>query len=199
VGTIKKVGLTGNIGCGKSTVGQMFKKLGAYVLDADKLIHSFYKKGHPVYKEVLKVFGEEVLDKEGNIDRKKLAQIVFTNKGKLRVLEKITHKALYREINKILKNLPEDSIFILEAALLVEKGTYKNYDKLIVVWAPYEVCKERALKKGMAEEDFERRWRNQMPIDEKIKYGDFIIDNSGSFDETFKQVKEIYEKLKEDP
>ncbi|HIQ48126.1 MAG TPA: dephospho-CoA kinase [Aquifex aeolicus] len=196
---MKKVGLTGNIGCGKSTVAQMFKKLGAYVLDADKLIHSFYKKVHPVYKEVLKVFGEEILDKEGNIDRKKLARIVFTNKEKLQILENITHKALYKEIDEILKTLPENSIFILEAALLVEKGTYKNYDKLIVVWAPYEVCKERALKRGMSEEDFERRWKNQMPIDEKVKYADFVIDNSKSFDETLKQVNEIYKRLIEDP
>lgn len=196
---MKKVGLTGNIGCGKSTVAQMFKKLGAYVLDADKLIHSFYKKVHPVYKEVLKVFGEEILDKEGNIDRKKLARIVFTNKEKLQILENIIHKALYKEIDEILKTLPENSIFILEAALLVEKGTYKNYDKLIVVWAPYEVCKERALKRGMSEEDFERRWKNQMPIDEKVKYADFVIDNSKSFDETLKQVNEIYKRLIEDP
>lgn len=196
---MKKVGLTGNIGCGKSTVARMFKKLGAYTLDADKLIHSFYKKGHPVYKEVLKIFGEGVLDKEGNIDRKKLAQIVFTNKEKLQILENITHKALYKEINEILRTLPEDSIFILEATLLVEKRTHKDYDKLIVVWAPYEVCRERALKRGVSEEDFERRWNNQMPIDEKAKYADFVIDNSKSFDETFKQVKEIYKKLKEDP
>ncbi|GAB6065492.1 dephospho-CoA kinase [Aquifex pyrophilus] len=196
---MKKVGLTGNIGCGKSTVADMFRSLGAYVMDADKVIHSFYRKGHPVYEKVVSLFGREILDEKGNIDRKKLADIVFKDKEKLKKLEEITHKALYEEIEKVLKNLSEDTIFILEASLLVEKGSYKNYDKLIVVYAPYEVCKERALRRGMSEEDFERRWKNQMPIEEKVKFADYVIDNSGSLEETFKQVKEVFEKLKSDP
>ncbi|AAC07761.1 dephospho-CoA kinase [Aquifex aeolicus] len=196
---MKRIGLTGNIGCGKSTVAQMFRELGAYVLDADKLIHSFYRKGHPVYEEVVKTFGKGILDEEGNIDRKKLADIVFKDEEKLRKLEEITHRALYKEIEKITKNLSEDTLFILEASLLVEKGTYKNYDKLIVVYAPYEVCKERAIKRGMSEEDFERRWKKQMPIEEKVKYADYVIDNSGSIEETYKQVKKVYEELTRDP
>ena len=195
----KRVGLTGNIGCGKSTVAEMFKKLGAYVVDADKVIHSFYKKGHPVYEKVLKEFGNEILDEKGNIDRKKLAEVVFSDESKLRKLEKITHRALYEEIEKMEKELPENSIFILEASLLVEKGSYKNFDKLIVVYAPYEVCKERALRKGFSEKDFERRWKKQMPIEEKVRYADYVIDNSGSIEETFKQVKEVFEKIKNDP
>jgi len=196
---VKKVGLTGNIGCGKSTVAQMFKEMGAYVLDADKLIHSLYKKGHPVYEKVLKVFGKEILDESGNINRKKLADIVFRDEEKLRKLEEITHMALYEEVERITKKLPQDSLFILEASLLVEKGSYKNYDKLIVVYAPYEVCKERALKRGMSEEDFERRWKKQMPIEEKVKYADYVIDNSKSLEETYKQVREVYQELIRDP
>ena len=196
---MKKVGLTGNIGCGKSTVARMFRELGAFVVDADKLIHSFYKKGHPVYRKVLDTFGEEILDKEGNIDRKKLAEIVFSDREKLRKLEEITHKALYEELERIEKSLPEDSVFIVEASLLVEKGSYKKFDKLVVVYAPYEVCKERALKRGLSPEDFERRWRLQMPIEEKVKFADYVIDNSGSLEETYEQVKKVYEELKSDP
>ena len=196
---MKRVGLTGNIGCGKSTVAQMFRQLGAYVVDADKLIHSFYKKGHPVFEKVVKVFGGEILDREGNIDRRKLADIVFKDEKKLRKLEEITHRALYEEVERITKTLPENSVFILEASLLVEKGTYKNYDKLIVVYAPYEVCKERALKRGMSEEDFERRWRKQLPVEEKLKYADYVIDNSGTMEETYRQVKRVYEEIKGDP
>ncbi len=196
---MKKVGLTGNIGCGKSTVADMFRSLGAYVVDADKVIHSFYEKGHPVYEKVISLFGNRILDEKGNIDRKKLADIVFKDKEKLRLLEGITHKALYEEIEKIIKELPEDAVFILEASLLIEKGSYKNFDKLIVVYAPYEICKKRALKRGMSEEDFERRWKYQKPIEEKVKFADYVIDNSGSIQETFKQVKEVFEKLKSDP
>jgi len=196
---MKRVGLTGNIGCGKSTVSSMFRELGAFVVDADKVIHSFYKKGHPVYERVLEVFGREILDEEGNVDRKKLAKIVFSDKEKLKKLEEITHKALYEELERLEKTLPKDGVLILEASLLVEKGSYKKFDKLIVVYAPYEVCRERALKRGFSLEDFERRWKLQMPIEEKVKYGDFVIDNSGSLEETYEQVKEVYEKLKSDP
>ena len=196
---MKKVGLTGNIGCGKSTVAEMFRELGAFVVDADKLIHSFYKKGHPVYRKVLDTFGEEILDKEGNIDRKKLAEIVFSDREKLRKLEEITHRALYEELERIEKSLPEDSVFIVEASLLVEKGSYKKFDKLVVVYAPYELCKERATKRGLSPEDFERRWKLQMPIEEKVKFADYVIDNSGSLEETYEQVKKVYEELKSDP
>ena len=196
---MKRVGLTGNIGCGKSTVAKMFQELGAYVVDADKIIHSFYKKGHPVYKKVLDTFGEKILDKEGNIDRKKLAEIVFSDEEKLKKLEEITHSSLYEELKKIERKLSKDTIFIVEASLLVEKGSYKKFDKLIVVYAPYEVCKERAIKRGLSPEDFQRRWKLQMPIEEKVKFGDYVIDNSRSLEETYEQVKKIYEELKSDP
>jgi len=196
---MKKIALTGNIGCGKSTVAKIFEELGAKVIDADEVIRSFYKKGHPVYKKVVEEFGEEILDSEGNIDRKKLADIVFGDKEKLRKLEEITHKALYEELESLYRSLPEDSVVIVEASLLIEKGTYRNYDKTIVVYAPHEICKERALKKGFSEEDFERRWRNQMDIEEKVKYADYVIDNSGDLERTREQVIKIFERIKEDP
>ncbi|NPA32071.1 MAG: dephospho-CoA kinase [Aquificae bacterium] len=196
---MKRVGLTGNIGSGKSTVAHMFRKLGAWVLDADKLIHSFYRKGHKVYREVLELFGNEILTPEGEIDRRKLADIVFSDKGKLSELERITHGALYEEVEKTVSRLKDGDVFILEASLLVEKGSADRYDKLIVVYAPYELCKKRALARGMSEEDFERRWRLQLPPEEKVKRADFVIDNTKTLKETFEQVREVYEKLKEDP
>ncbi len=196
---MKRVALTGNIGCGKSTVGKMFRKLGAYVLDADRIIHSFYRKGHPVHRIVVDTFGESILDEEGNVDRKKLADLVFEDEDKLRRLEEITHGALYRELERKFRELPKDAIVFVEASLLIEKGTYRNYDRTVVVYAPYEVCRERSLQKGISEEDFERRWRNQMPIEEKIKYADFIIDNSDGIEETERQVREILERIREDP
>ncbi len=196
---MKKVALTGNIGCGKSTVARIFSELGAFTVDADKVIKSFYRKGHPVYREVIEEFGKGVLDPEGNIDRKKLADIVFKDKEKLRRLESITHRALYEYLDSLYKNLPEDSVVVVEASLLIEKGTYKGYDKTVVVYAPYEVCRDRAVRKGFTEEDFERRWRNQMDIEEKVKYADFVIDNSGSLEDTRRQVEEVFRRIKEDP
>ncbi|ADO45356.1 dephospho-CoA kinase [Hydrogenobacter thermophilus TK-6] len=190
-----KVGLTGNIGCGKSTVARMFMELGAYTFDADAIIRTFYQEKGEVYRKVVEAFGEGILDKEGNIDRKKLADLVFLDINKLRLLESITHKALYERLEEEFRRLPQDAIAIVEASLLVEKGTYKNYDRLIVVYAPYEVCKERAIKSGFSSEDFERRWKNQMPPEEKLKYADFVIDNSGSLESTQKQVKKVYREL----
>lgn len=190
-----KVGLTGNIGCGKSTVARTFMELGAYTFDADAIIRAFYQEKGEVYRKVVEAFGEGILDKEGNIDRKKLADLVFLDINKLRLLESITHKALYERLEEEFRRLPQDAIAIVEASLLVEKGTYKNYDRLIVVYAPYEVCKERAIKSGFSSEDFERRWKNQMPPEEKLKYADFVIDNSGSLESTQKQVKKVYREL----
>lgn len=190
-----KVGLTGNIGCGKSTVADMFKKLGAYVFDADKIIKDFYQERGDVYKRVIEAFGSDVLDEEGNIDRKKLADLVFSDSKRLKILEEITHSALYAKLEDEFKSLPQKAIAIVEASLLVEKRTYKNYDKLIVVYAPYEICKERAIKAGFSLEDFKRRWEHQLPPEEKVKYADFVIDNSDGIKQTQKQVKEVYEKL----
>ncbi len=196
---VKRIGLTGNLGSGKSTVAEMLKGLGARVYDADKIIHSFYVKGHPLYEEVVNVFGSEILDKEGNIDRRKLANVVFSDREKLRELERITHTRLYEFLEEEFRKLPDDSVAVVEATLLVEKGTYKNYDGLIVVHAPLEVCKERAIRKGMDPEDVERRLASQMSPEEKVKYGDWVVDNSGSIEETRVQVEKIYGEIERDP
>ena len=196
---MKRIALTGNLGSGKSTVGRMLEDLGGVVIDADRIIHSFYKKGHPVLSEVVDLLGEEILDEEGNGDRKKIASVVFRDPEKLKGLEEITHRALYEELERIYAGLPEDSIVFIEAALLIEKGTYKNYDRTVVVYAPYEVCRDRALRKGMSEEEFESRWRFQMPPEEKVKVADYVIDNSGSLEETRRQVREVFEAIRRDP
>ncbi len=196
---VKRIGLTGNLGSGKSTVAGILKELGAYVYDADRIIHSFYVKGHPVYEEVVDAFGREILDEEGNIDRKRLAGLVFSDRERLRMLERITHSRLYEFLEEEFKKLPEDSVAVVEATLLVEKGTYRNYDGLIVVYAPLEVCRERAIKKGMDPEDVDRRLASQMRPEEKAQYGDWVVDNSGSIEETRAQVEKIYRDIEKDP
>jgi dephospho-CoA kinase len=196
---MKRIALTGNLGSGKTTVGRLFKDLGAVVVDADRIIHSFYRRGHPVLREVVNLLGEGILDGEGNADRKKIADIVFRDPDKLERLERITHTALHGELESLWRRLPEDSIVFVEASLLIEKGTYRDYDKTVVVYAPYEVCRERALKKGMSEEDFRRRWARQMPPEEKVKFADFVIDNSGDLEETRRQVREVFNAIRRDP
>ncbi len=196
---MKKICLTGNIGCGKSTVARMFGELGAYVFDADEIIRGFYSKGHPVYEKVVETFGEGILNDDGSINRQALADLVFSDEEKLRTLEDITHNALYEHLEREFSHLPEDAVAVVEASLIVEKGTYKNYDKVVVVYADYDTCKKRAIKRGMKEEDFERRWNKQMPIEEKVKYADFVIDNRGDMENTRRQVIEVYETIRRDP
>ncbi|RMH04247.1 MAG: dephospho-CoA kinase [Aquificota bacterium] len=191
-----RVGLTGNIGSGKSTVGKFLKECGFYLFDADSIIKSFYEEKGEVYKKVVSVFGKEVLDSQGNIDRKKLAHIVFSDKEKLKVLEDITHSALYERLEEEFKKLPPKSVAVVEATLIVEKGTMDKYHALVVVYAPYEVCKARALMAGYTDEDFERRWKNQMPPEEKLRYGDFLIDNTKDIQSLKSRVNQICSVLK---
>ncbi len=172
-----RVALTGNICSGKSTVAEVFKKEGLHVFDADRIIRGFYEERGEVYERVLQAFGDGVLDERLSIDRKKLADMVFKDEEKLRLLEEITHSALYRRLEEEYKKLPENSIVVLEASLLIEKGTYKNYDAVVLVHSTYELCKYRALKKGFTEEDFERRWSRQLKPEEKLKYAHFVINN----------------------
>ncbi len=189
-----KIAITGNFGVGKSFVSSLFKELGVCVYDADAIIHELYKKDEALKKEVVGLLGENIL-KDGAIDRKKVASIVFNDKEKLLSLEKIVHKALYDYLDNLLKTLNCD-IFGLEASLVIENGTYKNYDVLIVVYADKETAKKRLLEKGYTEEEIEKRLSRQMPIEEKLKYADFIIDNSNGKEYTIKQVKDIYNKIR---
>ena len=196
---MKKIGITGNLGCGKSTVGKMFKKLGAIVVDADEIIREFYEKNSPIYDKLVSLLGDKVVNERGDIDRKRVADIVFENPELLKKLEKITHTALYERLGEIEKNLGKDDIFMIEASLIFEKNTRHMYDKVIVVYAPYDECKKRAVEKGMPPEDFERRMRYQMDIDKKRELADIVIDNSGDISSTWEQVKKVYKILKSDP
>ncbi len=196
---MKRIGLTGNLGCGKSTVARMFKDLGAIVVDADEIIRGFYRKGSDIFDKLVDLLGKDVLDKEGNIDRKKVADKVFRDEKLLRKLEEITHGEFYNVLKNIESRCARDDIVIVEASLIYEKGTEDNYDKVVVVYSPLETCRERALRRGITLEDFERRIKFQIDIEEKRRRADYVIDNSGDIENTRKQVKKLYKILKSDP
>ena len=191
-----RIALTGNIGSGKSTVAEFFKECGFYVFDADRIIKGFYEERGKVYEEVLKAFGYEILDQGGNINTKKLADIVFADREKLLLLERITHSALYERLNEEFKKLPEHAIAVVEASLVLEKKTQGRYDFVVLVYAPYELCKQRVLSKGMSLEDFERRWQKQLPPEEKLKKAHYLIDNSQSLERTRERVFELCKVFK---
>jgi len=192
-----KVGLTGSIGTGKSTVSKIFERLGAYVIDADKVVHRLLKR-KDIKDKIRKEFGD-VFTEEGEIDRKKLAKIVFTDTEKKKKLEGILHPEVFKEIQKFFEEVEKkdpDAVAVAEIPLLIETGNYKNYDTVIVVYAPEQIQIERLIKKGMSKDEAIKRIKSQLPIDEKVKYADFVIYNTGSVEQLEKEVENVYKKLK---
>jgi dephospho-CoA kinase len=195
-----KVGLTGSIGTGKSTVAKIFEKLGAYVIDADKVVHQLFEN-EDVKEEIVSTFGKSILDNQGKIDKKKLAQIIFTDKEKKKKLENILHPKVRQKIQEFIEDVykkDENAVVIAEIPLLIETGMYKNYDKVLVVYAPKDLQLKRLLEKGFSEDEAKRRINSQMDIEEKLKYADIIIENTSSLKELEEKVKDIYEILKKE-
>ncbi len=195
-------GLTGSIACGKTTVANFFRKYGVFVIDLDDVAKEVVKKGEKGLELIVKEFGKDFLDKDGNLDRRKLGNFIFNNKLAKEKLEKILHPLIFQKEKEIifdyLKKNP-DSIVISDAALMIETGSFKRYNKIIVVYIPEELQIQRLMKRdNLTKEEAIKRIKSQMPIEEKIKYADFIIDNSKSLDETEKQIKRIIEELKND-
>lgn len=195
-----RVGLTGSIAVGKSYVCEIFKELGAFVLDADQTAREVVKPNTRGWKLIVENFGEEILQADGTINRAKLGEIVFSDERKRLLLNSIVHPLVIEEQNRWLEEcerVAPDGIAIIDAALMIESGGYKRFDKLIVVWCDEEKQLERLMKRnGLTEEEALKRIKAQMPQEEKKKYADFLIDTSGSFQETREQVISVFEKLK---
>jgi len=193
---VLKVGLTGNIGTGKSTVARLMENCGANVLDADKVVHKLLER-EDIKRELLKKLGREILNPDGSVDRKKIAQKVFKDKNLLRWLENLLHPKVYEEFEKFCQE--KGGICVLEAALIFEKGNQNRFHYTVLVYVPKEVAKERAVKyRNLSEEEFERRWNHQLDIEKKRQMADFVIDNSKSLEETEKQVRELMAFLKKE-
>ena len=196
------LGLTGNLGAGKTTVAGMFQKLGAKVLNADRMAHELIEPNGACFKAVVRFFGEEILT-DGKIDHKKLARIVFNDSKKLARLNKIIHPKVIQQISKQLVSLraqrseaKQSFNIVIEAALLIESGLHKFVDEIIVVKANRRLQLERILKqRGILKQDALQRLKMQMGIQEKIKFADIVIDNRGNLNQTEKQVEEICQRI----
>jgi dephospho-CoA kinase len=193
------VGLTGGIGTGKSTVSRFFCDLGCLIIDADLLAREVVEPGEPAYDKIVAEFGKGVLQEDGLIDRKKLGAVVFGDAEKRRRLESFTHPEIVARRAGILAALEAEGfegIVIIDAALLIETGGAKNMDRLVVVAAD-EVIEVRRLmlRDEISEDEALRKIQSQMPLSEKIKQAHYVIDNSGSREETERRVKEVHEQL----
>ena len=189
------LGITGNIGCGKSTVARLFETKDSLLIDADKIAHKFFSTENRVYKKIKKYFGKTVLKKNNRIDRKKLAEIVFSDKKSLAQLNRIVHPEVIREIKRRISNTHK-KIIILDAALLVEAGLTGMVDKLVVVTAKKEQQFLRSRKgAGFGRNQVALRMKFQISQKKKADFANFIIDNRGSIKQTKKQVLQIRRKL----
>lgn len=205
-----KVGLTGGIAAGKSVVGEMFVALGAHLVQADRIAHSLMQPGEPVYNEVVRHFGREILNPDGSVNRAKLAEAAFgapeagERPARVEELNRIVHPAVIRSqeewMNAISLQNPH-GVAIVEAALLLEAGAAKRFDSLLVVTCKTEQRAERFAKRQKidletARAEVARRMSAQFPDEEKVKAADYVIDNSGSLAHTREQVQQVWEKMK---
>ncbi len=193
--TFIRVGLTGGFGTGKSTAADIFRELGAYLVDADELARDCLRPGRKEYREVVSAFGDRILDRAGRIDRKALADEVFSDADKLALLNRIIHPGVIRKIENGLASA-RVPVRIAVVPLLFEAGLESDFDYLIVVTADRETVERRvADSRNMNKEEIDLRRKAQFPLREKEKKADFIIDNSGSIAEIRAQVKLIMKSL----
>jgi len=189
------LGVTGNIACGKSTVARMFKTGDCLLIDADKLSRRLIARGGPVYRKIKKLFGEEVLKRGGFIDRKKLGEIVFSDRDALKKLNRLMHPEIIRLIRESIDR-SKKKLIILDAALIVEAGLSGLMDKLVVVRAGKSQQVRRAQKSlGLNKKEVSLRMESQISQNKKSRFADFIIDNSKSLAKTKKQVSLIRRQL----
>ncbi len=199
-----KVGLTGGIAAGKSVVGAMFAALGAHVIQADEISHQLMQPGEAVYREVVAHFGAEILDPDGSVNRARLAELAFGSKpSRVQELNQIVHPAVIRREEEWMEEVRRrdpHAVAVVEAALILEAGMARGLDRLVVVTCRPEQRIERWARRlkvddETARREVIRRMAAQLPDEEKIKAADYVVDNSGSLDETRRQVEEIYSKL----
>lgn len=194
-----KIGITGVIGSGKSTLAKILKECGVLVIDADEISRNLTKKGTATFDRIVSVFGRNIIAQDGELDRKKLAEIIFSDPLKKRLLEDIIHPAVSCERDKILNEIEKtkpDSVVALDIPLLFETGMEKEVDYVIVAYADEKTLYSRVQKRdNMSFDEFIKRLGNQMPLSEKVKKGDFVVDTRKEIEDLKLELLEIIKKI----
>ena len=194
-----RVGLTGSIAVGKTFVCEVFRERGFHVLDADLTAREVVEPGTEGLALVVREFGAEILLPSGALDRSKLGEIVFANEDKRQLLNSIVHPLVIRDQDRWITRVEQEDphgVAIVDAALMIESGGYKRFDKLIVVWCRPEIQLQRLMvRNGLPEAAARQRIAAQMPQEEKKKFADYLIDTSGGFEDTRRQTAEIAGRL----
>ena len=200
---ILRVGLTGGIASGKSTIARLFAALGAATVDADAVVARLYRPGNAGHQAVVRAYGRGVLRADEEIDRQKLADLAFASPEAAKKLNALIHPLVIEEENRIMRaeeaRFPgRDRIFVVEATLLLEAGGRQRYDKIVVVDVDPETQIARGVGRGMAREEVVRRIAHQMPREERLRHADYVIDNSGDARQAEIETHRVFERLKAD-
>jgi dephospho-CoA kinase len=195
-----RVGLTGGLASGKSFVGRALAEMGCFLIEADELGRQVSEPGGEAYDEIVREFGPGILNPDGTLDRRRLAGQVFHNPERLERLNALVHPPVYARERRLQADLARQhphGISVTEAAILIETGSYRQYDKLIVAACTPEQQIERAMSRShLTREEILDRMRRQMPLDEKRKLADYVIDTSGSKEDTLAQTRAVYNFLR---
>lgn len=198
------IGITGGIACGKTTVSELLAEKGAIPINADEIGHQLLKAGSPVIGELVDAFGQEILEESGDVSRKKLGAIVFNDKSARERLNTILHPLIIQRSRTLARQLVMENpscVVLLDAPLLIEAGAYNSVDLIVVVTALPETQLQRILERSqvqnrpLSETEAQARIDAQMPVTEKVKYADVVIENEGALDELNKQIDALWEKL----
>ena len=194
-----RVGLTGGLASGKSFVGRSLADLGCYLIRADEVGHQVLEPSGEAYDAVVREYGAGILNPDGTIDRRKLAALVFHDPVRLKKLNTLVHPPVRARTRRLLEEYEADhphGIAVVEAAILVETGSYRDYARLILAVCGKEQQIERAMARdGLTREEVLDRLSRQMPLEEKIQYADYVIDTSGTKENTLAQTRVVYESL----
>jgi len=195
-----KIGLTGGIATGKSYVLSVLSELGCDVIDADTVAHRVIEPGRPAYLDIINCFGRDILNEDGSINRAALGAIVFGGKNAREQLNAIVHPRVYEAqaewFEQVARRDP-GAIAVVDAALMIETGSYRRFDKVIVVYCDPELQLRRLTERnGFTREQAQARISAQMPSEEKLKYADYSVNTSAGFEDTRRQVEEIYAELR---
>lgn len=194
------VGVTGGVASGKTTVSRIFEEEGAYLIDADQIARELVRPKTPAWRELIRAFGKEILEKSGTLNRKRLAEIAFSDPEKRGLLNRILHPRIKREMEKRARQIGQkdpDAIVIFDVPLLVETGFHHEVDQVVVVISKEAQQIQRMKKRsGLSEKETRRILSSQLEKEEKMKVADFVIRNEGSIKETRQKAKEVFQELR---
>jgi dephospho-CoA kinase len=195
-----KVGLTGGVASGKTVISQIWKEEGAYLIDADQIARELVQPDTDIWKELVRIFGKEILKRNGSIHRRKLGSRVFSDPEKRNLLNQILHPRIIGEMNRRAREIGQkdpEAIVVIDAALLVETGYYREMDQVIVVTATEAQQIERLRSRtGLKEKEARKILSSQIATEERVRIADFVIRNEGSLEETRRRAEEVFQELK---